>query len=296
MLSDEALYNDGCMKDGFWERELPYLKENNIELKVIIYIRRQDLYAWSHYAQLVRGPSKFTFTMDKYISDTANGKRNHLDYGEYLDKLAHQIGKENIIVRTFERECFKNGSIVDDYLECVGLEHTDDYAVDEAIVNTSDTDSIVCARRYMNKVKIWHDSNMRMTSEFTTIQNELKAAGKLRKRTGFTKEKRDAMLERYKVSNEYVAREFLKNPDGVLFRDMNTDLGDEKARFKSHEIKKIYKRLLELNKEIEEPPFTDGELKMICDSAYNHLKADLKAGSFRNRVKRKLKRMLGRKK
>jgi hypothetical protein len=83
------------------------------EIKVILYIREQIAYINSFYAQAIRCGFDHTEAdiSDYYVKESLN-------FGK-LEKFAEVFGRENLDVRLFEIEEFKNGDIIDDLLDAM---------------------------------------------------------------------------------------------------------------------------------------------------------------------------------
>lgn len=83
------------------------------DVRIIVYLRRQDEWLDSFYAQMVK--------VGRNISPAELLARNkwRLDYASWLDLWASHFGKENLIVRTYEEFGPKN-TIWDDFLTAIG--------------------------------------------------------------------------------------------------------------------------------------------------------------------------------
>jgi hypothetical protein len=88
---------------------------------IICYLRRQDNVLQSLYNQSVKGGG--------YYKDIGDFVFPHpLDYFELLGRWAAVFGKENIVVRPYEKQQFKDNDLISDFLSIVGLELTVDFA------------------------------------------------------------------------------------------------------------------------------------------------------------------------
>lgn len=90
------------------------------DIKIVVYIRRQDRQAISHYQQGCRAygvEGKFysgNFTALPIIDHNAI---KYLDYDKRLSIWGDVFGDENIDIRVFDRTLLKNGDIVSDFAE-----------------------------------------------------------------------------------------------------------------------------------------------------------------------------------
>ncbi len=268
VMSDEGLWNFGGYEDGFWEDILSDLSEYDIKLKVIVYLRRQDDYAYSHYAQQIQTSRRFKLTIDEYLKKIKSSKINYIDYDAYLAKVSAAIGKENIIVRPYEKEQFEGGNLIMDFLGCCNLKMTDDFITPDRSFNPSITDIIVEGKMYMNRVGLYTQLDIGISTWLFAIQDELKKEGKLKKRTGFTYNKRLSLLNKYAEGNANVARQYLGRQDGKLFLNEEISTADMPRKFLSIEIKDFYRRINKINENRSSYLFDPKDMKQILDEAY----------------------------
>ncbi len=97
------------------ERVRELLAPHFDEIKVIVYLRRQDQRIISDYTQKVR--DGYTKPLDLLAYEPAE-RRN---YEAFLDKWAAVFGAGSIAARVFARSNFLNGDLIDDFLCAAGL-------------------------------------------------------------------------------------------------------------------------------------------------------------------------------
>ncbi len=90
------------------------------DTKIVIYLRRQDEFFLSLYATVLKGG--FYKPIEEYI----RLKRHRGDYYTFLGIWSKAFGKENLLIRTYEKSEIKQGLIFN-FLETIGLS---DYAQD----------------------------------------------------------------------------------------------------------------------------------------------------------------------
>ncbi|GAB5469244.1 MAG: hypothetical protein Kilf2KO_22740 [Rhodospirillales bacterium] len=93
------------------------------EIKVVCYLRRQDLYVISKYTTDLRNGASLTFA--KHLD-------NHRDWGRakyqvMLDRWADVFGKEAISARVFERERLLGKDSVTDFCQACAIDYPKDY-------------------------------------------------------------------------------------------------------------------------------------------------------------------------
>jgi hypothetical protein len=123
ILSNEDLY---YQKDLSF---LEFLKDYNI--RVVIYLRPRMELLDSIYRQDVEQHgevSNFPVYLKEfgYWCSSRNTKEwlaDEMDYGEILQRWSKAVGKENIIVRSYDRKLFRNGDVVADFLGLVNLDY-----------------------------------------------------------------------------------------------------------------------------------------------------------------------------
>ena len=84
------------------------------EVEIVVYLRRQDLFMESRYVQSVK--SGLTITFAEYLKLHGG---NHLDWHHLVTAYAGAFGKNNVIVRVYDRQELKERDIVADFLDIV---------------------------------------------------------------------------------------------------------------------------------------------------------------------------------
>lgn len=101
------------------------------ETKIVIYVRKQDYFFRSLYSEYAKSP--LPNKVSNHLYENSSNK-NIMRMREFIEQLKYQanyysilelwknsFGIKNIIVRPFEKEQMKNGSIVDDFLDIINL-------------------------------------------------------------------------------------------------------------------------------------------------------------------------------
>ncbi|GAA2016447.1 hypothetical protein [Brevibacterium samyangense] len=183
---------------------------DTIELNTIVYFRRQDDFAESWHAQIVKAGSPgwkggIQNTVDRLTRDGI------FDYYALAEEWARHIGKNHVFVKPYERTQFVNGDIIADFLSILGV------------------DDLSGSRRTKG------DPNPSLTRDQVHILESFVAAGidsqidgVLRKPFGIpsgssshllSPDAREEILKTVDDGNSRLAREYLGRPDGILFRD-----------------------------------------------------------------------------
>lgn len=246
ILSDENIWNGYVKRENFWETLNDALSERGINLKVIVYLRRQDLVIESYWIQRVKEMLQMSF--QDYIS---SGKYKYfkLDYYKQLKYIAEIIGKENIIVRAYEKQQYEGSgnTLISDFLNILGLKMNPEYVSADIVANTSLFGGCLEVKRILNQMECFQKPNWSVRY-LRIIQEELE------NQTGlsvsecryFKYEQQMAFLSEYDSCNSAVAREFMNREDGILFREEISKRIDNETRYSNEELVLICGRMLEL--------------------------------------------------
>ena len=194
-------------------RELKRIQEvtKGWDVKVIVYLRRQDAWAESAYRQVVRGqPTRVSHPISFWIQSPLTAR---LDYREVLNSWAQGFSAENILVRVFEKQQLPNG-IFADFLETIGLKMNDGYRLPRKdVVNSSLSAEATEFLRQINTLPLTDTQHRKLTTALLHISPQTES-----EKVFFMspKERRD-LLELYDPANSEIARTYLNREDGKLF-------------------------------------------------------------------------------
>ena len=264
LLSDEGAYA------MFFRRELyrtngqmlaQWAKEHHIRLKIIIYLRNQADYAMSWYNQLVKHSASETLsslTWEEYLK--THRKYVALDYYKYLNILSDTFGKENIIVKRFDRTFFKKGSLVDDFMDILGIEVDDAFPEDssKSEQNYGITENACAIRRVINTIDgIQHEEKQRFEQILRSCSSSSREASRY---SLMSDEETEIFMERYRTGNQKIVDEYIK--DGLpLFQkrkhkekwsQLNKDYMDEMVYFLCLANMEANRRIDQLERMIEQ--------------------------------------------
>ncbi len=94
--------------------------KNGYQIKVIVYLRRQDEFELSRWNQFVKGRF-YSDSLNSHIQKDLRDNPLILYYGQALDKIAERIGKGNLLVRRYDRSSWPEGSIYLDFQKALNL-------------------------------------------------------------------------------------------------------------------------------------------------------------------------------
>jgi hypothetical protein len=207
LISSEILSN--CHKENIRSIR-QYTSGYNV--KVIVYLRRQDALISSVVNQLIKHES---FTgIDKVYASRISGRRNYLKKVRFW---ADVFGKENIIVRPYEKGQFYGDTIFSDFMHYVfGLELTGTFRLPARDQNPRLHRVALEYKRLINFLPLSIEQKRETIEPLLQFSKQLYAQGQ----DDFdilSPSQCVGMIQQYAQSNEQIAREFLGREDGKLF-------------------------------------------------------------------------------
>jgi hypothetical protein len=160
VLSDEALWRGTThRRPQLWQQLNQIGKENGFKVVIIVYLRRQDQYLTSLWSQDVKvGYLKSSvWTWEKWYKKKM--KDRVIDYSEKIKEYVDAVGRENVIVRKYDRKVFEGGNIYTDFLRAIGLDMKEDFVVPQAEENLGLKGNANEIRRVINTVPDISDSD-----------------------------------------------------------------------------------------------------------------------------------------
>ncbi|MCL2774803.1 MAG: hypothetical protein FWD71_15870 [Oscillospiraceae bacterium] len=255
VISDECLFestiwwifprslNTEHLLNGRRNYIMRYFKDafKEFDIKIVCYLRRQDDYIESLYNQWTKGMdaelynvifnnpssdgSKYKIGKDNapniHMAKFVNGMLN-VDYYAILSGWAELYGKENIIVRTYEKSRLPKGIEYDFFTNILGGD--DDSLANMKLyeeVNASFKKDIIeykMAARLFDLPSEIYDLNDSPALAYLSRNN---------KKNILKAKQAEEILENYKESNERIATEYLHRTDGVLFYDKKREEKDD---------------------------------------------------------------------
>ena len=156
VLSEEALWDMGVMHEGFWEKVKEVLEEmcdEEIGICVVLYLRRQDDWVFSKWKENVRGAE--ADILDFHDTVKNYDEIGHLDYALQVNRIAAVFGRDNLILRSYDRSSFVNGDINTDFLAVTGIPYQkDQLRWPPKSVNPSLTIDVTEAIRQLNLLRM----------------------------------------------------------------------------------------------------------------------------------------------
>jgi len=177
-------------------------------VRIVIYLRRQDAYYVSAYAQNIRGGST-----DAWLSKESF-EHLVLDYRVLLDRWADEFGRENLCIRAFERSQLTGNDVVVDFLSFVGCSGIEGATVERNV--SLDARATEFLRRLNPLFPRFVDDRLNedrraLVHALTSISNG----------PPLRLDRKNALeiLARYRDSNAEIAGTYLGRADGRLFHE-----------------------------------------------------------------------------
>lgn len=210
ILSSESF----CLLTPRQISDLKRLFSNRFRIRICVYLRRQDNRLEAGYNQMVRD---YRHRLKGTITDLIRlGELDSIlfDYYKLLEPWRDEFGKENIIVRCYEKEQMP-GEIHADFCEVTGISIDPDLRLPEGRTNESPHwDLVECARLCNTSC----GDDLRFQQFIGNTIREINRRYRTdEKRHMLSPEQRLEILTRFAESNARVAREYLERPDGRLF-------------------------------------------------------------------------------
>lgn len=214
VLSDEGIWRATSYgKGGIWKRLLEESRKVGYQIKIIVYLRRQDVFYASRWNQIVKG-SNFKESWEEHIRDTEVNQPRILNYYKKIRAIANVFGKENIIVRRFDRSHFKDGSIYHDFLDCLGLPWSEEYEIKEEEPNQSLKGNTHEMRLLLNNVPSLDLEEQKYLGKVLLECSE--NADPEFQYSMLSREETEKFLERYREGNRKLAEEFIGDGEDLF--------------------------------------------------------------------------------
>lgn len=225
ILTEEEVWH--CCRDipDFWENLERRFREINCRIKVVVYLRRQDELAESLWNQWVKSYRMETRSFARWIEDKEY-EYYQMDYYTHLNRIAEIVGKENMIVRVYQKDVFmkKNDALFEDFLRAVGLSLTREFGKRNVSRNHGLHGNFTEFRRMANQLPEYHNQDEFFRRAFMLASLYADQIDPPAKTGMFSYEERMSFLKQFEESNRKTALEYAGKENGVLFEEEVTDI------------------------------------------------------------------------
>ena len=214
VLSDERMWYCGT-KRGYWEAVRDIVRQAGVdEVQIVVYLRRQDLFVESLWAQYVKGNTRLEKPLDEYL--TKQKTLAVCDYAAGIKRLKRVFGSNSIIVRIYDRPALVGDDTVTDFLDVLGVGPSASIERPPASSNDSLSPSMTLLKLALNQTPEYKNA---ASNYLLATLAEVSRADDV-KRAGFmTPEQRKVFLARYEAGNKQIAREFFGRDELFSVRD-----------------------------------------------------------------------------
>lgn len=218
VMSDEHIWTGFADISSFWEEIMEVITKAGHELKVVVYLRRQDQFIQSYWAQLVKEKRKISFR--SYIDK--KGYDKHLHYDVELAKIASVIGEENLLVRPYERGHLYQDSLLSDFFHTIGMEEPDGFVVSQQRINESLNAEYTEIKRILNQIPEFAVKDSEIVRYMFQVMNQEGLKADCTKAADFLPGQRKEYMARFMEGNDSVARKYLDR-EHLFVDDINDD-------------------------------------------------------------------------
>ncbi|MEP1471063.1 MAG: hypothetical protein ABJK25_08840 [Halieaceae bacterium] len=117
IISSELFFGQANHMQQILENVSDHLRGH--EVRIVVYLRRQDQLYSSFYNQDVKGVRQWSHSAYQFYQTHQLFQQ---DYHQMLDSWSSVFGKKHMIIRPFEAEQWPNGDIVQDFCSILGVE------------------------------------------------------------------------------------------------------------------------------------------------------------------------------
>lgn len=218
ILSDEVIWSSVVnARDEFWEPLLTHAAEHAYDVRVIVYLRRQDAYLASDYNQHVKAGDLPLGRLRWKHYLRFSTRRGRLDYHTSLERIASRIGRDHITVRVYDRGILEeHGSVFADFLDAASLVFDETFAYPERDLNAvSLTPDLLAVKRCVNASAHFTHACRRPSREAAELCYANLERRRARRKL-FSTRQAEELLAECAETNAAVARDYL-HTDAPLF-------------------------------------------------------------------------------
>ena len=212
----------GCSKQGYNNSvtiaEMLCKMTEGFNVNIIAYLRRQDTFMESLYAQFIQGGDSFSFSEFLDLFDD-----NAFNWNVLLENYKKYFKRENIIVRPYDKKYLpQQASIIEDFARIIGSKHLQKTTSTGQSSNASYTRDALEIARLCNPLIERCDRVVQ-----TLLLQATSSKQPFEKYTFFTFQERKNFLKKYELSNQMVSREYFSVPNQFLLLEEENDAHEQ---------------------------------------------------------------------
>ncbi len=242
------------------------------EAKIIVYFREQSEKIVSSYGQQVKGNPSFTKTFSQYLDSILNGEEDKMYTEYFLDQWKKYYNKSNIVLRPYDFDQFRGGSIYTDFLYLINMNKLEKFTFPEKNINPGyNRDSLeykLCLNRLLDPEKQYKNHLIRKL-----LQDYSEICPDKHKFSILLQYQQDKIIEYFRETNSYVSKTYLQNSNQLF-----TNIKPVDNKLKEYDglsidaIQKITRFIIN-----QEPVLLEYIIEIITDGLYSKNKESRKA-------------------
>ncbi|EAJ6150008.1 hypothetical protein CGR91_07870, partial [Campylobacter lari] len=218
------------------KQSIAFLKEKFMsmgftKIYILIYLRDASFFITSIYSQLVKRNSIVGYN-NVYIDTKEKIIEKSLDSKKIIKNYIDVFGKENLIVRLFDKNEFYQGDLFKDFVHAIGLQWSDNFTISKKKTNESlDLIGIELQRRFNKKGLGGYEAQNKKTL-LNFIEKHFTSNYDPYLKFQPPKEIIQSYIDYFKESNEWVRKEFFPHKESLFPKK---DLTDYKENYELKE-------------------------------------------------------------
>ncbi len=195
-------------------------------IKIICYVRRQDHHlesAWKQWGHRFVSSTQIMESVNTHAEQWGGWRST--DWGKLLEPWVNNFGKENIIVRPYEKQQMPDG-ILTDFLQTIQISWPEKPEVGNDVSINSGFSRDVLEFLYLNRDLYEDIPNQSLHNMMNAVLGSSYQKKPFVSYGILSPRERLEILKKYEFSNQSVARNYLKRDDGILFYEPWPDPDD----------------------------------------------------------------------
>ena len=247
VISDEHIWNEKEINKECLENIRERMEAIGVTVRVIVYLRRQEQVIQSYWAQQVKEGLQLSFS--EYM-EKGRYRYFQLNYEKRLKVFSDVLGKENVIVRCYEKGQYlgKEQTIISDFLHIFGIELNDELRESNLVKNPSLQGIYLQVKCLLNANPAFSTKRNFSVSLLQKVQQAEEDGVVFTQGDGLSKQEVEEYLSKFIEKNEAVARTYLGREDGTLFYDPISQ-SEEKVVYKEGDMVAICGKVIALQEQ-----------------------------------------------
>lgn len=204
LVSNEHL--SSRLKNKAAIEKLKELIPDGYQPKIILFVRRQDEVLISSYSTMIKSGSAIPFSFDLPIN---------LDYLTIIEMWVEIFGKENVIIKPFESSQWNGNDIFTEFMNTIGRTDISDFQIPVKQSNKSLDRYQIQFLRILNKDPFFKKSSPNFRFAVLNLLESTASKEKI----SLSRQTKETILAKYVANNEIVAKKYVGNEDGILFKN-----------------------------------------------------------------------------